>query len=103
MGLFASTARLVDDIVWTDGHTLVTACTPRHAARVYGRAGDRVSLIPNGSDAVGVTTTGLRWHLEDETLPIGSTRGISNAMDSPEASISIDDGTLLIIHERDHS
>lgn len=100
MGLLVSTARLVGDIVWTDGHTVVTACTPRHATQVRGQSGDRVSLIPSGSDAVGVTTTGLRWHLEDETLPIGSTRGISNAMEAPEASVSIADGTLLIIHER---
>jgi len=103
MGLFASTARLVDEIVWTDGHTVVTACTPLHVATIRGEGGDRVSLVPHGSDAVGVTTKGLTWRLDDETLPLGTTRGISNLMDSTEASVSVDDGTLLIIHERNHS
>ncbi len=100
MGLLASTARLVDELVWTDGHTMVTVCTPRHASRIRGESGDRVSLVPNGSDAVGVTTNGLTWRLDNETLPIGTTRGISNVMDSSEAWVSVDDGTLLIIHER---
>ena len=103
MGLLASTARLVDEIVWTDGHTIVTACTPRHVTTIRGGSGDRVSLVPNDSDAVGVTTVGLMWRLDNETLPIGTTRGISNVMDSTEASISVTDGTLLIIHERNQS
>lgn len=100
MGLLASTARLVDEISWTDGRTIVTACTPHHRATIRGQSGDRVSLVPSGSDALGVTTEGLRWALNDETLGIGSTRGISNVMDSPEATTSVTDGTLLIIHER---
>lgn len=103
MGLLASTARLVDEIVWTDGHTVVTACTSLHVATIRGEIGDRVSLVPHGSDAVGVTTNGLTWRLDDETLPIGTTRGVSNVMDSTEASVSVDDGTLLIIHERNQS
>jgi thiamine pyrophosphokinase len=100
MGLFASTARLVDEIVWTDGRTIVTACTPTHAATIRGQIGDRVSLIPIGPDVRGVTTDGLAWRLSDETLAAGSTRGVSNVADSPEATISVTDGTLLVIHER---
>ena len=103
IGLFASTALLVHEIVWTDGRTVVTACTPQHLTRIAGRSGDRVSLIPSGSDALGVTTTGLKWQLNDETLAIGSTRGVSNTLDSPEAAVSVTDGTLLIIHERTQS
>jgi thiamine pyrophosphokinase len=100
MGLFAATANQVDEIVWTDGHTIVTACTPRHTSTIAGRSGDRLSLIPAGTDVVGVTTDGLRWSLAGETLAAGSTRGISNVMDAHTASISVEGGTLLIVHER---
>ena len=100
MGLLAATAQLVAEIVWTDGHTIVTACTPRHAATIVGRPGDRLSLLPTGCDVGGVTTDGLRWRLDGETLPAGSTRGVSNVMAAPLASITVDKGTLLIVHER---
>jgi len=100
MGLLAATAQLVDEIVWTDGSTVVTACTPRHPATIGGRAGDRLSLVPTGADVAGVTTDGLRWSLDGEHLAAGSTRGVSNVMDAPVASITVDEGTLLIVHER---
>ena len=99
MGLLAATAQLVDEIVWTDGDTVVTACTPRHAATIGGRPGDRLSLVPTGADVVGITTDGLRWNLDGEHLAAGSTRGVSNVMDAPVASITVYEGTLLIIHE----
>jgi len=103
MGLFAAVAHLVDEVVWTDGRTIVTACTPQRTTRIRGRPGDRVSLVPSGADAVGVTTKGLRWRLDAETLTVGSTRGISNVMDAANAAISVDGGTLLIIHERNQA
>jgi thiamine pyrophosphokinase len=99
MGLLAATAGLLDEIVWTDGHTNVTACTPHHVAAISGRPGDRLSLVPAGTDVVGVTTEGLRWSLDGETLAAGSTRGISNVMDAPLASVTVEEGTLLIVHE----
>jgi thiamine pyrophosphokinase len=99
MGLLAATASLIDEIVWADGHTVVTACTPHHRSSISGRPGDRLSLVPAGTDVVGVTTDGLRWSLERETLAAGSTRGVSNVMDGPIASIRVEKGTLLIIHE----
>ena len=100
MGLLARTAQLVDEIVWSDGHTIVTTCTPSHSTAISGRPGDRLSLIPAGSDANGVTTDGLRWSLDAETLPAATTRVVSNVMDAPLASITIQEGTLLVVHER---
>ena len=76
------------------------AATADHPATIDGRPGDRLSLVPAGSDVVGVTTEGLRWSLERETVAAGSTRGVSNVMDAPIASITAERGTLLIIHER---
>jgi thiamine pyrophosphokinase len=61
-----------------------------------GAIGDLVTLLPIG-DATGVTTTDLRWPLDAATLPMGSTRGLSNLIDGPSASVRIDGGTLLVV------
>jgi thiamine pyrophosphokinase len=61
-----------------------------------GAIGDLVTLLPIG-DATGVTTTDLRWPLDAATLPMGSTRGLSNLIDGPSAAIRINGGTLLVV------
>jgi thiamine pyrophosphokinase len=63
-----------------------------------GQPGDLVSLIPVSGPALGVTTTGLRWRLDGGGLAPGSTRGISNEMTDAEATVAIEDGTLLVVH-----
>ena len=65
-----------------------------------GEMGDFVSLFPWGGDALGVVTEGLRYPLRDETLPIGPSRGLSNEMLGPLASVRCRSGRLLIIHTR---
>ena len=62
-----------------------------------GEIGDVVSLLPTGGDATGVTTTGLKWPLADETLPSGSTRGVSNEIVDASASVTLRSGTLLVV------
>ncbi len=62
-----------------------------------GDAGDIVSIVPTGGDAHGVQTTGLRWPLEGETLPAGTTRGISNELLGEPASVSLVTGTVLVV------
>jgi len=75
-----------------------------HVAPVHKRIalsgvpGDIVTLLPIGGTAAGVTTTGLRWQLEDETLEPGSTRGVSNEMTCSVATVDLTEGTLLAIH-----
>jgi thiamine pyrophosphokinase len=70
----------------------------RSAMTIHGSTGDLVSLIPYGGSAAGVTTTGLRWPLQSEVLPSGTTRGISNAMTGPVARVSLTEGVLLVTH-----
>ena len=60
-----------------------------------GRVGDLVSLIPIGVSCFGVSTSGLRYALEDETLRASSGRGVSNVLDGPVAVVSLRTGTLL--------
>ena len=74
-----------------------TAFLIRDEAAVKGEPGDTVSLIPLGGDAVGVTAEGMEWPLEDETLHLGSTRGISNVQREEQAYVRVQQGQLLCI------
>lgn len=62
-----------------------------------GRAGDLVTLLPIGGDAVGVTTTGLAFPLDDETLLTGRTRGLSNRRTTETATVVLREGRLLVV------
>jgi thiamine pyrophosphokinase len=64
---------------------------------IEGEAGCKVSLIPIGGDAQGVTTEGLRWPLVGETLYFGASRGVSNLMTGEAAKITVDGGVLLVV------
>ncbi len=65
-----------------------------------GHTGDLVSLIPWGRKVSGVTTEGLQWPLQNETLHPHKTRGISNTMIGEKAFVSVRSGLLLIVHSR---
>ncbi len=94
-----SDARLAKfDVRLDDGFEEVFFC--RSQARIQGRAGDIVSLVPWGGVAEGVRTEGLKWPLRSETLYPEKTRGISNEMLQPVAEVRIASGLLLIIHRR---
>jgi thiamine pyrophosphokinase len=67
---------------------------------VRGVAGDLLSLLPIGIHAEGVTTHGLKFPLRHETLIPFRTRGISNRMTGPRATITVERGILLCIHTR---
>jgi len=67
---------------------------------IEGHIGDRISLIPVDERTDGVSTSGLRYPLHQETLFRNQTRGISNEMISDEAVISIRSGPLLCVHTR---
>jgi len=85
------------DVRLDDGLTEVFCITNK--AIVHGRQGEIVSLIAWGSTPVeGVTTDGLVYPLNKETLLPDRTRGISNQMISDTAKISVKRGTLLCVH-----
>jgi len=74
-----------------------TAFLIRGEARIIGKTGDTVSILPIGGDAVGVSNDGFEWPLHEETLPLGTTRGMSNVLRREEASISVKQGILLCV------
>jgi thiamine pyrophosphokinase len=67
---------------------------------IIGQVGDRVSLLPLGKPAVGVSTQGLKYELDQETLWPERTRGISNVMVEAQAVVSVENGLLICIHSR---
>jgi len=69
----------------------------RNEARIEGRPGDTVSLIPLGGDVVGVTADGLEWPLSDDTLHFGPARGVSNTLVAEQAHVRVRRGMLLCV------
>jgi thiamine pyrophosphokinase len=69
----------------------------RDAVELSGPHGDLVTLLPVHGGARGVTTAGLLYPLRGEDLLPGSTRGISNELISPAASVRLDEGVLLAV------
>lgn len=70
----------------------------RRSLELRGAVGKRISLLPLG-DVAGVTTSGLRYPLNDEPLLAGPARGVSNEFAAPTATVSIRSGLLLSMIE----
>jgi len=70
----------------------------RKHIRITGKKGDIVSLLPIGPDVRGITTRGLFYPLKKAILKSGTARGIRNRMTGKHAEITVQKGTLLIIH-----
>jgi thiamine pyrophosphokinase len=56
-----------------------------------------LSLLALGGPATGLTTTGVRWPLTDDTLEPGSTRGVSNEILSSPVRVRLGGGSLLAV------
>jgi thiamine pyrophosphokinase len=69
----------------------------RRRHRIDGTIGDQVTLLAVGGVAV-VTTSGLRWGLDAQPLEPGSTRGVSNELQSTSATVTVDAGCVIVLH-----
>ncbi len=74
-----------------------TVYLAKESIQLKGKKGDLVSLIPFGGNAKGVTTHQLAYALEDTTLEIGTSLGISNYLLEEVAEVWIKEGMLLVI------
>ena len=61
-----------------------------------GPPGGVISLLPLG-DVDGVTTEGLAYPLNDERLPMGPARGLSNVRRASRSRIAVRSGRLLVV------
>ena len=88
-----------------DGSQVIRYIRPGSTLNLKGTPGDTVSLIPLLGDASGITTTGLEYILNDDTLIYGGTRGISNVLIKESATIDLKSGVLacLVIHINDQA
>ena len=59
-----------------------------------------LSVFCMGSDARGVTLRGLKYPLEEGTLTAGFPLGVSNHFTDTEASVSVKEGSLLLLWDR---
>ena len=66
--------------------------------KIYGKY---VSLIPLTSEVEGITLTGFKYPLENYTLPIGTSLGISNEIIEDRAHVEMKKGILIVIESRD--
>lgn len=85
----------IEEIDWFSDRAWVHVIHRRRS--FHGDVGATVSLIPVGGDVGGVRTRGLKWELEDETLPQGTSRGVSNEFSSPVAEVTVGEGVLLAV------
>ena len=88
------------DVRIVHGPTTVRVLRGGGRLELEATAGDLVTLLPVGGDATGVRIDGVRWPLADATLRLGRSRGLSNEVAEPPASVSLEHGTLLVVEHR---
>lgn len=79
------------------GDAVVHVVTAAHPVTLVSPVGTTASILPLGGPVHGVTTHGLRFRLEDETLYAEGTRGISNEVGTTPARVTVRHGTALVI------
>lgn len=90
-------ASRLEELRMVRGGTLARAVHGPGQLALEAGEGDTVSLLPVGGDARGVRTGGLEYPLEGETLGMGRSRGLSNVVVRPPASVALEAGVLLVI------
>ena len=63
--------------------------------------GVKVTLLPLSEAVEGVTTKGLYYPLDNATLELGSSLGVSNEFAADTAEVTVKSGLLLVIKARD--
>lgn len=81
-----------------DGPTVCWLLRGPGSVAIKGQNNDLLSMFPVEGNATGVRTSGLYYTLRGETLKPGKTRGVSNTLTGPDGEVSLDKGTLLLVH-----
>ena len=66
-----------------------------------GRPKELLSIIPVTQNVTGVTLTGLEYPLENASMQMGDSLGISNVFKESVVSISIKSGVLIVTRSKD--
>ncbi len=96
-GPFAQCAR----VSYIDGSQEIMLIGESQVLEITGQPGDTVSLIPIQGNAHGITTCGLEYPLDDDTLQFGAARGVSNGLIGENATVHLKHGFLIciVIHQ----
>jgi thiamine pyrophosphokinase len=88
--------RLPVPAVLVDGANECRALRSGEAWSWAAESGELVSLLPVSGEAQGVSTRGLRWALDGDSLALGDTRGVSNEPVADQVRVSLESGVLLV-------
>jgi thiamine pyrophosphokinase len=69
---------------------------------VQGDPRDSVSIFPLSGPATGVTLEGMEYPLENASLEPGDTLGFHNELIGRKATVSVEEGSLLVVHETEN-
>lgn len=82
------------------GNRHIATVVKNAAVRFQESAEGVLSVFCMGADATGVTLTGLKYNVEDAVLTAGFPLGVSNHFTGQEATVSVKNGSLLLLYDR---
>lgn len=82
-----------------DEHNIITLV--EDSIDIVGEKGQTVSLIPLTTQVKGITTEHMEYELNNATMEIGHSLGVSNIMTEDIATVSVSEGILILIMSRD--
>lgn len=86
---------------WLVGNTHIVTVVKNGEISFPATAKGTISVFCMGADAKGVTIEGLHYTLHDGTLCAGFPLGVSNHFVGKPAVIRVEEGSLLVIYERE--
>ena len=84
-----------------DAHNRIRMVDGQIMLQKSDQFGKFVSLIPFTPEVTGITLKGFAYEVENFTLVSGIARGVSNELEAETASITCENGILLVIESRD--
>lgn len=85
---------------WLIGKDYIATVIQNQCLRFDTGAQGTISVFCMGKDAHGVDISGLKYTLSDGTLTAGFPLGVSNHFTGNPASVSVSDGSLLVLYDR---
>lgn len=82
-----------------DEHNYITVTGSQTEVKESGYT--YVSLLPLTPEVTGITLEGFLYPLDNATLKLGQSLGISNRLTGSSGTVSIDSGLLLVIQSKD--
>jgi len=84
------------------GNTHIVTVVKNGTIRFPETAQGIISVFCMGADAGGVTIAGLHYGLQDGVLSTGFPLGVSNHFIGQPSAITVTDGSLLVIYDREN-